>query len=114
MVSYRRSPSDVPALSHHKASGQGVVRLNGRDVYCGRFGTAECQANYHRTVGEWVASGRHLPAQPDEDALAGPEDLTVNELALAYLEFADGYYRKNGEPTTEPVNIRLAIRPLRQ
>jgi integrase len=45
---------------------------------------------------------------------AGPEDLTVNELALAYLEFADGYYRKNGEPTTEPMNIRLAIRPLRQ
>src|SRR5262249_35433960 len=41
-------------------------------------------------------------------------DLTVNELAEAYLDFADGYYVKNGEPTSEPGNIRLAIRPLRQ
>jgi integrase len=114
MVSYRRSPSDVPALSHHKAFGQGVVRLNGRDVYCGRFGTAECQANYHRTIAEWVANGRRSIAGPDEDASAGPEDLTINEVLLAYLHHADVYYVKNGKPTTEPVNIRLALRPLRQ
>ena len=65
--------------------------MNGRDVYCGRFGTLECQANYHRTIAEWLANGRRLPAEPDGDASAGPEDLTVNELALAYLDFADGY-----------------------
>jgi integrase len=114
MVSYRRSPSDVPALSHHKASGQGVVRLNGRDVYCGRFDTPECQANYHRTISEWLANGRCLPGSTDENPSAGPEDLTVNEMLLAYLQHADAYYVKNGKPTSEPVNIRLALRPLRQ
>ncbi len=40
--------------------------------------------------------------------------LSVNELLLAYLKWADGYYVKNGRPTTEPVNIRLALRPLRR
>jgi len=113
MVSYRRNPSDVPALSHHKATGQGVVRLNGRDVYCGRFGTAECQANYHRTIGEWLANGRRVPG-PSGDNASGPEDLTINELALAYLQFADGYYRKNGKPTSEVRDICLSVRPLRQ
>jgi integrase len=114
MVSQRRSSSDVPALSPHKASGQGVVRLNGRDVYCGRFGTPECEAKYHHTIAEWLANGRRLPGSGGENATAGPEDPTINELALAYLEFADGYYRKNDEPTSEVRNIRLTIRPLRE
>ena len=114
MVSYRGNLSDVPALSHHKGSGQGVVRLNGRDVYCGRFGTAEWLANYHRTIAEWLANGRR-PASPSGDGGAtGPEDLTVYELALAYLEFAEGYYRQNGKPTRGVRNIRLSIRPLRE
>jgi integrase len=88
--------------------------LNGRDVYCGRFGTPECEAKYHRTIAEWLANGRRLPGSGGENAAAGPDDLTINELALAYLEFADGYYRKNGEPTSEVRNIRLSIRPLRE
>ena len=32
------------------------------------------------------------------------------ELLLAYLEFAEGYYVKNGEPTREQDNIREAVR----
>ena len=45
---------------------------------------------------------------------ASGADLSVNEMHLAYLHHADSYYVKNGKPTTEPVNIRLALRPLRQ
>jgi integrase len=113
MVSYR-AKSDPPKLTHHKGSGQGVVRLDGRDVYCGRFGTAECLANYHRAVAEWLANGRRAPAPPADGKAGGPEDLTVNELALAYLEFAESYYRKNDKPTSEVRDIRLSIRPLRE
>src|SRR5262245_30697596 len=102
MVSCRRNRPDTPSLSHHKGSAQGVVRLNGRDVYCGRFGTPECEANYHRAIAEWVANGRRLPAKSDGEPSSGPEDLTVNEFLLAYLRHADAYYVKNGEPTSEP------------
>jgi len=83
MVSYREDSSDLPTLSHHKGSGQGVVRLNGRDVYCGRFGTAECDAKYHTTIAAWIANGRRLPDRAEDNTSGTTADLTVNELALA-------------------------------
>ena len=33
----------IPKLSHHKASGQALVRIGGRYVYLGKFGTAEAE-----------------------------------------------------------------------
>jgi hypothetical protein len=41
-------------------------------------------------------------------------DLTLNELLLAYLDFADLYYRKGGKPTKEPALLRLSARLLKQ
>jgi hypothetical protein len=41
-------------------------------------------------------------------------DSTLNELLAGYLEHAIIYYRKNGAPTGEVDNIRLAFRPLRR
>jgi integrase len=35
-------------------------------------------------------------------------------MLLGYLGWADKYYVKDGKPTSEPVNIRLALRPLRK
>ncbi len=113
MVSYLKNSPALPALSHHKGSGQGVVRLSGRDVYCGRYGTDACEAKYHAILAVWVANGRRAPARADENASSATGDLTVNELAVAYLDFADGYYRKNGEPTTEIRDVELSIRPIR-
>ena len=39
-------------------------------------------------------------------------ELPICELLLAYIEFADSYYQKNGRPTGEVSNIKDAIRPL--
>jgi integrase len=113
MVSYRRNPDRQPKLTHHKASGQGVVRLNGRDVYCGPYGTPECRARYLRAVAEWTERTREAPS-PAEGSAPRPGDITISELALAYLRHADTYYRKGGEPTGEATNIRYAIRHLRE
>jgi integrase len=84
------------------------VTLNGRDIYLGRYGSPESRAEFDRLLAEWLSNGRRLPAP------AAGSDLTVNELILAYLDHADSYYLKNGKPTVEPGNIRLAIRPVRQ
>jgi integrase len=86
------------------------VTLNGRDVYLGRYGSIESRAEYDRLIVEWISNGRCPPAS---SAGAG-SDLTVNEVCVAYLEFADGYYVKNGKPTSEPRSIRESIRPLRR
>jgi integrase len=40
-------------------------------------------------------------------------DLTVTELVSRYWQFAEGYYRKNGEPTGVLPGIRVALRFLR-
>jgi integrase len=114
LVSYRKNRDRQPKLTHHKASGQGVVRLNGKDVYCGPYGTPECRARYLRALADWEAAHRRPAGEPTADPPAGASDLTLNELLLAYLQYADGYYVKRGEPTTEVRDIRLSIAPLKE
>ncbi len=100
----------TPSYRHHKPSGQAVVTLDGRDVYLGRYGTPHSRAEFDRLLAEWLSNGRRFPAP----ASAHGTDLSVNELSLAYLAFADGYYTKRGKPTSEPGSIRQTIKPLRQ
>lgn len=96
----------VPKYCHHKASGQAVVCLDGRDFYLGEFTDPASKAAYNRLVGEWQANGRRLPPQLSH-ALA-----TVDELILGYMRHADSYYLKNGEPTSMIHCIRSALKPL--
>lgn len=91
----------VPSYRKHKATGQAVVTLSGKDHYLGHHGTAASRAEYDRLVAEWVSRGRQLGGQE--------EGLTVNELILAYWRFAKGYY-KRGSGTGELPCIRDAVR----
>ena len=99
----------TPKYRLHKASGLAVVTINGRDIYLGPSGSQESQAEYRRLVAEWLTNHRQTGSVPRSST-----DLTVNELMLAYLRHVDGYHRKNGKPTTEPANIKLALRPLQR
>ncbi len=78
----------TPAYRFHKPSGQAVVTLNGRDFYLGRFNTPESRADYDRLIAEWLANGRRLPQSRNGQAV----DLTINEILLAYLRYAETYY----------------------
>lgn len=98
----------TPSYRLHKPTGQAVVTLAGKDIYLGKFGTTASHAEYDRLIGEWLTSGRRLPA-----SVSGSEP-SVNELLLAYLLHARSYYVKDGEPTSEVRNIGLALRPVRQ
>jgi integrase len=98
----------TPTYRHHKPSHQAVVTLDGRDFYLGRYNSAESRAAFDRLLSEWLSNGRRLPASAEQ------ADLTVNEVLVVYLRHADTYYVKDGRPTVEPGNIRLAVRPLRQ
>ena len=43
----------APSYRLHKASGQGIVTIKGRDYYLGRFGSPESYQAYDRTLAEW-------------------------------------------------------------
>lgn len=107
----RTTTPRTPSYCRHKASGQAVVTIDGRDLYLGPYGSLASRAEYDRIIAEWLGNGRTLPTRP---AGGAPADLTVNEILIRYLRFADGYYVKNGKPTTEATCIRQSIRPLRE
>src|SRR6185436_1417463 len=92
-----------PSYRKHRATGQAVVTLSGRDFYLGPHGTKASRREYDRLIGEWLAAGR----QPLH---VSPADLSVAELCVRYLKFAKSRYVKNGRPTSEQCAIRAAIR----
>lgn len=102
----------VPSLTLHKPTGQARVRLNGRDHYLGDFGSAAANERYRRLVAEWIAQEKE-PA-PQRRPLQADAPLSVSGLILQYLQFAEGYYRKDDRPTSEVPIIREAMRALRE
>ena len=75
-------PPSVPSYRLHKPSGQAVVTLNGRDLNLGPAASPDSRQEYDCLIAEWLADGRQLP----ETVPLG--ELTIVELAAAYLEFA--------------------------
>jgi len=99
----------IPAYRLHKPSGQGVVTLDGKDHYLGKWGTDASKEAYHRFVGQWQANGRYAPREAEHQV-----DLTIAELIVRYWGHAEAYYRKNGKPTSELACTRDSLRSLRQ
>jgi integrase len=105
----RKPTQRTPAYCLHRASGQAVVRIDGKDHYLGKYDTPDSRAEYDRLVAEWLGNGRSLP--PSSTAAS----LSVNEVILAFWKHAEQHYRaEDGTPTGEADNYREALRPLRQ
>ena len=101
----RYRPS-TPRYRRHKASGQAVTTIQGKDFYLGRYGTKASHIEYDRVIAEWLAAGRQLPSDPF--------DVTIDEVMARFWCHAEQYYRKRGEPTGEINNLRYALRPLQK
>ncbi len=99
----QQSSRKVPSLSCHKASGRAYVRLNGRCIYLGTFGSLEAIQKYHRVIAQWIAFGRTLKDQAGE--------LTVLELVDMYRLHVEEYYVKpDGTPAVEQQHFRHVLR----
>ncbi len=96
----------LPKYRKHKASGQAVVTLSGRDHYLGPHGTKASRILYDRLVAEWMVQGRR-------PAVAYEESIAVVVLCDRYLKHAEAYYRKNGESTGVVAGVKCAIKYLR-
>ncbi|MEX0784682.1 MAG: site-specific integrase [Dehalococcoidia bacterium] len=98
MPKSNRTTVRKPAHKLHKPSGRGRVQIGGKSFYTGPWGTVEAEEKYDELVTEWMARRDVSRAM-----------LTVEELALLYMEHAETYYQKNGEPTTEVAKVRAAL-----
>ena len=106
-----------PSLVHHKPTGQARVRINGRDFYCGKFGSPESLARYQELLAQHTAGT--IPSQRRKPRASTPAPrpigpLTVELLAAKYLtEHCAVHYRyPSGEPTQEVSEIRRYLQRL--
>ena len=107
--------SRVPSYLLHKATGQAIAVLEGRSFYLGRLGSAASKAEYRRLIAEWLANQQATSSNAGSGE--PPPDFApfrVNELILRYWAYVEGYYRKDGRPTSEQDTIRQALRFVRQ
>lgn len=100
---------NLPSYRHHKARNLAVVRLNGKDHYLGPYDSPESWEKYHRLLAEYLASTPTLSIDPSTGSQA---EISIKRLCLAYCEFADTYYLRDGQKTAEVDFITYALRPL--
>ena len=102
----------VPAYCHHKPSGRAVVYIGRQAIY---LGSNESHENYGREIARWRSAKTSGIADARSDSKGPLVPATVSELILAYLRHAETYYvDASGQQTKEFVEMKLALRPLRQ
>lgn len=99
--------SHLPTYCLHKPSGRAYVRIRGKVVYCGVYGSAESKAEYARLIAEAAAS-------PGATATPTTAAVTVVEVIDAYWLHASVYYAKDGKPTRHVDRVRLALRSVKE
>lgn len=99
-----KSRNDIPTYRRHRASGQAVVTLEGRDFYLGKFNSPESRAEYDRVVNEWLARGRRIVEKS-----IGADGLLMKELIAGYYGHCVATLHE-----LEVSKVELAVRPVRE
>jgi integrase len=103
-----RGPSKrQPKYRLHKASGKAIVEIRGYRHYLGKYDSPESHRKYDQIIAEW----RQNPLMPQRRQWEN--GITIVEILVDYLHFADAYYRKDGNPTGEIGCIKSSLRYLK-
>jgi integrase len=101
----RKPGQTVPKLRHHRATGRAVCTLNGKHIYCGKWGTPEAQAAYDELIRQFLGNHRMLPNTSG--------DATIAEIMEGFWTMCKYRYVKHGRPTSRQRVIWHALTPLR-
>jgi len=83
----------IPKYRHQKSRNLAVVRIDGKDHYLGPYNSAESHQNYDRLIADWL--------KKHQLKVGKVRNITVCELILSFVQHAESYYIKDGEPTRE-------------
>lgn len=89
----------LPTYRLHKASGQAITRIFGRDYYLGPFDSPESKKEFARLLAESLTNSSFGIQKAS---------VSVAEAVLAYLKFADRYYSGGKEYE----HFKIAVKPL--
>src|SRR5262245_50468124 len=98
----------TPKYRHHRASGQAVVTIAGKDRYLGPYKSKASKVEYDRLIGEWLAAGRPTATVTE------PAQVKVAEIIAAFWRFAKSHFQKHGRQTGTADNYKPALTLLRQ
>jgi integrase len=98
------SRSRIPQHRRHKGKGLGYVRINGRMLYTGKWGSDEANEKARRLVSRFLAGVEEIG--PDEGR--SNHDLTVSGLSARYWQYFEEAYRGSREPES----LRHALRAI--
>src|SRR3954469_25082206 len=99
----------IPQPRLHKPSGQLRVRHQGRDLYFGPFDDPAS----HEKFEQWRAELLVRNVLPGSATKPEGPGATINFVLLAYLEYAEVYYRKDGKPGPEFTAMKAVARPIK-
>ena len=101
-----KTQKKLPSYRIHTPSGHAVTTINGRDFYLGKHNTKASLDKYDALIAEYLANGRKLPPVRSHD------EITVEALVVRFLEWAEGYYVKNGKTTESFGRANLSLQPV--
>lgn len=111
-----RKKNAIPSLTLHKPTGQGRVRINGRDFYCGAFGSRECQERYAELIREFAREKTVAELPTRRKAVKLGKGLLVAELVADYAarRILTRYVDADGKLTNEGQNQQKILRDFRE
>jgi integrase len=107
-----------PKYRHHKASGQALVVIDGAHRYLGIYNSEASWRLYHELIAAWLANGRKLPEREPAPAPAPSPapvlPITVAEVLVLYMEYAEKKYGRRRNYLKTLSHIKRALGPLRE
>jgi integrase len=107
----------VPTYKKHPNSNEARCWVGGRWHTLGRHGSPESIAEFGRICAERraAAAGTEAGSAPQNPPKSPGRSPTVNEVLLAFWQYAQVYYRDpDGRSTTEVKEYRYSLRPVRE
>ncbi len=99
--------TNIPSYRPHRPTGQAIVSLRGKMFYLGQYKSQASREKYNALIADYLANDCKLPP-----ARGGTSEITIEEAAIRFLEYAEGYYLKNGKQTSTFINYREALLPV--